>query len=97
MQQQSGPPPKVVEGRERAMADPRYGDTRWSPAGFVFVATDKDVEEQLRTLLFGWPANAWSVVQKIIIGTPIFLFDIHHQVFLDTGLQANLLAQSKAH
>ena len=82
MQQQNDHQLKMLRGREKAMQDTRYGDTRWSPAGFVFVTTDKCAEEQLRTLLFGWPANAWSVVQKIIIGTPVFLFDIHHQVHL---------------
>ena len=80
--EQQHDPQMMLKGRERAMKDPRYGDTRWSPAGFVFMVTEKDAQEQLRTLLFGWPANAWSVVQKIIIGTPVFLYDIHLQVRL---------------
>lgn len=67
-------------GREKAMQDPRFGDPRWSPAGFVFIATDRDIDEQLKTLLFGYPQSGWGIVKKIVKGTPIFLFDLHHQV-----------------
>lgn len=71
---------RFLKGRDRAMEDPRFGDPRWSPAGFVFMATQRDVDVQLKTLLFGYPRTGWGIVRKIIKGTPIFLFDMHHQV-----------------
>lgn len=73
-------PDRYLHGRAKAMKDPRFGNPEWSPAGFVFLTVERDLEEQLRTMLFGYPASGWSIVQHIIKGTPIFLFDMHHQV-----------------
>jgi hypothetical protein len=34
----------------------------WRPAGFVFSAAERNIEEQLDTLLFAHPKSGWAIV-----------------------------------
>ena len=48
----------------------------------MYRLSENNIEEALSTGLLGMPDGAWSFVQAIQIGTPVFLYDEDNQVRL---------------